>query len=439
MTAVSTVLQKKWVQRAGYAVFALLAFVYALHLTFPYGRIEQRLQDWVGDGFDVRVGSAGPGWFPGDLVLTNVSFKTHPTQEGEKPVEFTIDRVEVDIGLLASMRGNVDIAFDGKVSSGHITGHIVAGKSPAKIYVRSKDVPLENLPGIRTVTGGVPMAGGLEAKMDITLPKKHWREANGVVELACNGCTIGDGVAKIRPQAPGQQSAFSDGGFTLPKLKLGKLGGKLQVAKGIGKFVDFEGKSPDGEISLEGDIRFEDPFVRSQVTAYLKFKASDQLKAREPVMADIENLMKGASLRPDGYMGVKMTGPLNALRYLGSKISPVPEKDSGAGPTRPGGMGMGMGGMGAGRPFDDAADRPMPQVQLPPTPPPSPPPPAVDVPPPSPPPPTPAPVPESTGAVPSPTTAMPVRQVPAGDDVGGPRPSDGPDQANPPPQPSDGN
>ena len=41
--------------------------------------------------------------------------------------------------------------------------------------------------------------------------------------IDANECTIGDGVSKIRPTGQGQQNAFSEGGFTLPKLKLGKI------------------------------------------------------------------------------------------------------------------------------------------------------------------------------------------------------------------------
>jgi type II secretion system protein N len=324
---VAAAIQKKWVRVTGYVLFGWLALVYGLHLSLPYGRIEEKLQDFAGDGFEVKVGSAGPGWFPGDVVLEDVTFKTRPQRDGEKPVEFTISRLELDVGVFGLIGGKLDLEFEGIVGGGELTGAVVVTKGQAKIDIRSAGLPLEGIPGIRTVTGGVPMTGALRAHFDVVLPKRKWREATGEVDLECTECTIGDGVAKIRPMAPGQQSAFSDGGFTLPKLKLGKLGGKLVIAKGLGKFQDFEGKSPDGELYLEGDIRFEDPVVRSQVTAYMRFKSSDKLKQREPVMGDIENLMKPASLRSDGYFGLKVTGPLNALRFLGSKISPVPAKD----------------------------------------------------------------------------------------------------------------
>jgi type II secretion system protein N len=405
-------LQKKWVRIAGYVLFGFVCLLYAMHLTLPYARAEQFLQDWAGEGFDVRVGSAGPGWFPGDVVLEDVSFKSRPARDGDKPVEFVIDRIEVDVGVLALMGGSIDIAFDGDVSGGSVRGRVRASKAQAKLDIRTSGVPFENLPGIKTVTGGVPMTGSLEARVDITLPKGKWREANGVMTLECQSCTIGDGVAKIRPQAPGQQSAFSDGGFTLPKLKLGKLGGKLVVAKGLGKFENFEGKSPDGELYLDGDIRFEDPFVRSQVTAYMRFKSSDELKKREPVMSDIELLMKAASLRPDGYYGVKVTGPLNALRFLGSKISPVPTKDKDAGPGGRGRPGTGVLGSATGRGEEPGM------------------PPSVNL---NPPPPTPPP--GSSGAPPvdpPPPTDTPSSGTPPPGDATGPGTSTGPQ----PPQPS---
>jgi type II secretion system protein N len=354
--------QKKWARLGGFVLFGFVTFFYAMHLSFPYERLEQKLQDALGDGFDVRIDSAGPGWFPGDVVLKGVSLKSHPAREGDKPVELTIDRLDLDLGLFAGLRGVGDLEFEATLGAGKIEGHVVASKSEQVLTIHSHELPLEQLPGIRTATGGVPMAGGISIDLDVTLPKGKWANATGKMSIDCEGCTIGDGVSKVRPTGQGQQNAFSEGGFTLPKLKLGKIGGKLTIVKGMAHFEEFVGKSPDGELYLDGDIKFEDPFVRSTVTAYMRFKAADVLVQREPKMGDIIMMMKGQALRPeDGLMGIKIIGPFNGLKFISSKISPVPV--GGAGGKDGARPRPSVGGLG-GRGVADGLNGSRPQVNL---------------------------------------------------------------------------
>ena len=157
---------------------------------------------------------------------------------------------------------------------------------------------LAGLPGIKSATSGVPIQGGLNASMSMTLPHGRWKEADGEIRLACSGCVFGDGVSKMMPRAMGGRptNAFTEQGVTVPPLRMGEFEGLITVKKGQGKIDKFQAKSPDGELYLDGDIRFEDPFVKSTVTAYMRFKANDELVKREERMGDIINMMKGQAL-----------------------------------------------------------------------------------------------------------------------------------------------
>jgi type II secretion system protein N len=326
---------KRWLRWLGYPLFALLAFVYAVHLTFPYNRLQPVLEKAVGDGFDLDIEDIGPGWFPGDLVVKNASLTSHPKREGDKPITFTVDRLDVDLAvwqMLGSKGKEPGAEIRAQVGEGVINGGIdVDADGTVAVTLDSEGLPLGEVPGVASALGGVPMEGGLNVDLAINLPaKKHaegaskheysWGDLSGAIDLSCTACTVGDGKTVAHSNAPG--SSGMGGGLTLPKLRLGSLAGRLEIAKGVGRFVKFGGKSPDGEVMIDGRITFEDPFTRSQVLGYMRFKADPSLLARDARMADMLTVSRGSSLRPDGYMGVKIWGAINAWRFGGSKISP---------------------------------------------------------------------------------------------------------------------
>ncbi len=275
--------QKKLVKWVGYPFVAVVAFLMALHYTFPYRRLEDKVRSLLGKYYEVSRIDIGPGLFPGDLVVRDLKLKTRPEREGEKAITLAVDELVLDIGVLAALGKELDVEFDATVGDGEVEGAIVRKKNgDARVELDSDGFPLMAIPGVKAVTGGAAVEGRMAAHLDFELPEGKWKQAEGVLELSCSSCALPK-ETKLRPM-PGtrQSNAFSSAGFTLPaKVRFGEFGGKVVIDKGIGKFEDFSGKSPDGEIVLEGEIRFEDPVGRSQVTAYLMFKFSDELRRRD--------------------------------------------------------------------------------------------------------------------------------------------------------------
>jgi type II secretion system protein N len=316
--------QKRWARRIGYPALFVVVFIFALHFTFPYDRFEDLAHDALTEYYEVSDLDIGPGWWPGHVKVAGLALKTRPEHEGEKPIEFRIDSADVNVGFLALLGGGFEVDIDAEIGDGEVWVHVEQDDETLEYEAETEGLPLKTVPGIKSVTGGVPIEGGLNAELSMVLPKGKWKEADGYLEFSCDGCTMGDGVAKIRPTAPGQTNAFTNEGLTLPKLRLGKIGGRMAVKKGIGEFEKFEAKSPDGELYVEAEVRFDDPFKRSQVTGYLRFKSSDELKKREEKMADMETMMAGAGKRPDGTIGVKIgPGAIDKLRFVPSKTSPI--------------------------------------------------------------------------------------------------------------------
>ncbi|MFH0901191.1 MAG: type II secretion system protein GspN [Pseudomonadota bacterium] len=353
-----------WTKCIGYPVLALFAFVMAVHYTFPYHRLEKHLGEAVATHYDVVSVSIGPGLLPGHIKIRDLVLRALPSAAGDSDVEVSdgveatavstageggagdatkakggagtargnksgeirIDDADIDLGLLALIGKTTDIGVTAHLADGKITGRLEDSSAGMTFNLTVDSLPLGALPGVSSFTGGAPLDGTLDTKIEISAPRGKWRDAEGLVELSCQGCTIGDGVTKIRP-SNAQHNAFLADGITLPKLKLGSLGGRIDITKGVGSIKQFESKSPDGEIVLEGEIRFEDPFSRSQLTAYLRFKSTEELRRREPRMENMELMMAGQGKRPDGFIGVSIRGPLKQLKYALAKTSPVQVKE----------------------------------------------------------------------------------------------------------------
>ena len=84
---------------------------------------------------------------------------------------------------------------------------------------------------------------------------------------------LGDGKTPLKVEG----NPFLPGGLTLPRVRLGDLGGHVAIEKGVAKLQGVEAKSPDGELALEGEVTLRDPLPTSTVNAYLRFKLTRRL------------------------------------------------------------------------------------------------------------------------------------------------------------------
>jgi hypothetical protein len=100
----------------------------------------------------------------------------------------------------------------------------------------------------------------------------------------------------------------------VPRLDLGNLAGQIDIKAGKGVIKNFRGESVDGEMLIEGDIEFKDPFKMSSFPGCMKFKFTPDFHTREPKFANVPNLM-GAGIQPDGFAHVRLSGTLGDLKW----------------------------------------------------------------------------------------------------------------------------
>ncbi|HKA90064.1 MAG TPA: type II secretion system protein GspN [Haliangiales bacterium] len=325
-----TLTQRRLVRWLGYPALSLFVFIMTAHFFFPYERVKERLAAALSSEYDVSIESVSPGLLPGRLRIKGMTLTTRPVGDGVKPVTLLIDHVDVNIGILALIGKKFSIGVDAVLGDGEVTGRVEKSEDEIFVDLHTRDLPLDSVPGVAVITGGAPIKGGLEANFSIRLPQGKWAAADGRIEVSCADCTIGDGVTKVRPVVPGQTNAFTGGGFTLPRIKLGQVEGKVVITKGIACIETFHTKSPHGELRVEGGLKLADPFAQSQTQLYTRVQLSDAFRKESPRNLDFDNLFFAGAKLPDGAASYQARTSISLLRWLPAKVPPPPMKECGS-------------------------------------------------------------------------------------------------------------
>src|SRR4029077_10534035 len=119
-------------------------------------------------------------------------------------------------------------------------------------------------PGVKE-TINMPVTGKVKLDVDIASETGRYADANGVITLSCTDVVAGDGKTPLKVAG----NPFLAAGLTLPRTRIGDLGGRVAIEKGTAKLQGVESKSPDGEVALEGEIVLHDPLSASTVNLYL--------------------------------------------------------------------------------------------------------------------------------------------------------------------------
>ena len=141
---------------------------------------------------------------------------------------------------------------------------------------------------------------------------------------------LGDGKTPL--VVPG--SSFLAGGLTLPRTRLGEFGGHVAIDKGIAKLQGVEAKSPDLEVTLEGDVTLHDPLPTSTVNAYLRFKFTDAFLQKAATVQAMLQMAGAQGKRPDGFYGLRLGGRLGQMSP--PVLTPIPPIVGTPVPVRPG-------------------------------------------------------------------------------------------------------
>ncbi|HEX8113851.1 MAG TPA: type II secretion system protein GspN, partial [Kofleriaceae bacterium] len=345
---------RKLLRYASLVVLALVSFVFALQLTFPYDRVKDAAILALSEkGYDAQIGDVERGILPARVYFKAVTLRTRPTKAGDVATTFYIEQLEVDLGLLPLLHGTVAVKLDAKIGQGHLKGNLALSKDGTSVHVTGDDLPSANLP-VREALG-LPMSGKVRLAFNLELPNDrsktepktgragpNWPKAEGNAEFACpSGCTVGDGKSKLKLSTNNaRQQEFLDqggGGIDFGKVNVDSLLASVELKNGKLELTRFELKSPDGEAKIVFSLALNQDLMASAVTGCLRFHGSEALRKREP-KTDAALSTTGAPLGPDNLFHIKLDGQLRTMRRIGVLCGPAAgggNETPGSPPPRP--------------------------------------------------------------------------------------------------------
>jgi type II secretion system protein N len=321
---------RKIARYVGFVLLALVTFVFALQMTFPFHRVKDKVVEVLSDRYEVTIGDVERGFIPGNMSFKAVSLRTRTTKPDDVPTTFFIQRLDLGIGLFALLRGAASVKLDAKIGSGQITGTIALSRGATSIDILGEELPSASLPMSELI--GLPMSGKVGFVLELELPNNKtktgqvaadWPRSEGRFELACPaGCTIGDGKAKLKAKLKNRaQQAFAEGGIDFGKVSVDSLLARVDIKNGKMKVSRFDTKSSDGELHVDVEVALAQDLQSSNVTGCLRFNGTESLRKRE-AKTHAAITTTGAPLGPDNLFHIKLDGPLREVRRIGAFCTP---------------------------------------------------------------------------------------------------------------------
>ncbi len=327
--------------------FCLLLF---LRLTLPFDELrslaESRLNAALVDHPDVQVeiGALGGHWLSGvearDVVFvvkepvdSSAPAAASPAQAApDKPApaggaeaavpaaatgerRFVLDTLTVSVSPL-SVFGTLRASVDAEGFGGAFDGSLVQTKTDDRtVHIELDSVELGDVPLLAS-TLGAPVRGRVSGTIDLEIPGGKLAEAEGLIDLRCEGLIVGDGKTKLR------------GALALPPIDAGNLVLKAEVTKGTLRIEKAETDGSDLVASVAGTIQLRDPYERSIVGLELRFRFTDEYRGRneltkgmlgEPGSAsggviDLDPNSRRAKQEDGGYVW-SLAGPFSHPRF----------------------------------------------------------------------------------------------------------------------------
>lgn len=226
---------KRLKPRLAYAAFFLVAFLFALRMTFPAEAVKELIiveagaQGWTFDA--AEVGPAGLLGFSGEGVRL----------DNQAGVTIPIERFSTSLQILPLLTGKRRLNVDLRLFDGRVHGIADVGAGDRTYRFRIEDVELARALPIRTATR-LELVGQVNGDVDVVFPAGPDGKPAGKVELAVANAGVNGGQLAL----PGMT-----GGFPVPKVALGTADAVLTLADGKGTFEKLAVTGGDAELTAQ--------------------------------------------------------------------------------------------------------------------------------------------------------------------------------------------
>ncbi len=341
---------QKVLRGVAYVAFALVVFVFALQMSFPYDRVREKIIEAASDKYDVDIASSERGILPGRVSFSHLTLRTRPAQADldriskiDDPKErdkqraalitmIYVEKLDVHLGIFALLRGKASVDIDAKIGSGHITGNVTIGKGGTTVDLEGNDLPARSLP-MKEAFSGLPMGGKVRFDFELDLPNEtnkagrvapDWTKAEGELTFECpSKCTLGDGEAKFHPKVknPRNEATVKEG-VKFGTINIDSFLAKVELKKGTLEVAKFDMQSRDVELKLQLTMNLAQDLGESMVAGCARYKPTDALSKREGDTFSAFMLI-GGPLGPDSLFHVKLDGHIKDLKKLALVCGPA--------------------------------------------------------------------------------------------------------------------
>ncbi len=312
-----------------YPALYMTCLILFFYLTFPWNRLKDRVvaeialraQKPKSSIQRVEIDDLDSYWFTG-VEATGVRIYLPPSDDAasdkDKPTESVVkvDELNARLQILPLFIGRLRVKFWARAFNGEIKGMVPVGGASGPVEVQLEAVDLAYVDIIKD-TLGIPIKGIATGKLELTAESGKFSKASGMLDLAINGVTVGDGKSKIKNQ------------IALPEAKLGDLIITAEAKDGALKVTKFEANGADIELAGDGKVSVREPAGSSVADLYVRFKFTDAYRNK----SDLTKMLLGApgssapslfeladprikkSKRSDGFFGWHIHGPLGKLKF----------------------------------------------------------------------------------------------------------------------------
>jgi len=283
-------------QIVAYTLYALVAFVVFLYLTFPYDLLQQRLVEWVSqEGMQLALSRLRPDFPPG-LRSQDVRLVVDQLSPNEATVHLETLRVQPE--WLALLSRKMQIHFAAGLYGGRLEGEVhyttVEGAPLWEVQARLADLDVTQYPAVQQGDRAF-MRGRLSGEATVTLTR------DGQIQ---------DGTVNLRMQpmalvgAPGWQ-------LQLPReIVCDALQGELKTTARQAGNVALSCQGKDLTLEARGTVGWKAPLPESQLNMRW------QVRSEEAYKQELDLLAALVRKRPDrrGELSFRLHGPLRQLR-----------------------------------------------------------------------------------------------------------------------------
>jgi type II secretion system protein N len=274
----------RWKLVVGYTAFALSSFIFFLYLTFPYEAVRDRVtQEAAAAGWDVQIGSLGPGLFGVTATRVQLSRLSAGQAAGPEGADAAAAAAGSPL-ILASVAARPALFPPGIACRANAFGGIISG-SVGGLGDLNLGLTLDRLDpsdGSLKAATGLDAAGLVNGTVSFSVPRDgagyDLSKATGAVALGISQGLIKGGTVTVPMY--GQPTPME-----LPRIALGDVEARLKFDQGKGTLEQLRAKSDDLEVNGSGTVNLAKRPDYSELNLELKIKTEEEFRKRLGMIA----------------------------------------------------------------------------------------------------------------------------------------------------------